>query len=254
MQLIVGNRLTDFAEATGAITAQAAIERLAQKSVEGGFVIGQGVRDEDARVIRVLGQATGVDVHVFEEDGLRAGRSVCHKHDPVNELISMPRKVEENVFEADMLMDDRNEIMSDHLTGLHLQGMLLIEATRQMFIAVGETQYSHLGVPKGGYVVFNRLDTRFEQFAFPIPTVIRQSVTNIEQPRSDRTSFSAHIELFQEQGRVASTYVEYTIFEAASLKPKEEKLACKAVESVMRRAEDAELTIVEEGLTQRKAG
>ena len=135
-----------------------------------------------------------------------------------------------------MLIDDRNEIMSDHITGLHLQGMLLIEATRQMFIAVGETQYAHLGVPKGGYVIFNRLDTRFEQFSFPIPTLIQQKITKVEQPRHDRTSFSASIEIFQDQGRVAETYVEYSIFESNSLKPKEERLALIALEAVRLRA------------------
>lgn len=247
MLVVVGNRLTDFAQATGAITAQMAIERLAQDQSGAGFVIGQGVRDEEARVIRVLGQAKGVPIVNFEQDGVRAGQTVCHKHHPENQLISMPRKVEQDVFEADLLMDDRNEIMSDHLTGLHLQGMLLIEATRQMFIAVGETQYAHLGVPKGGYVVFNRLDTRFEQFAFPIYSMIRQTVTDVDQPRDDRTSFSAEIEIFQEQGRVAHTSVQYTIFEKASLKPKEEKLACKAVEAVVTRAGES---MVDEKATQ----
>lgn len=177
---------------------------------------------------------------------VRAGRSVCHKHSSANQLISMPRKICEHIFEADILIDDRNEIMSDHLTGLHLQGMLLIEATRQMFIAVGETQYVHLGVPVGGYVVFNRLDTRFEQFSFPVPTLIRQVVTKVEQPRDDRTIFSAHIKLFQEQGRVVETYVEYIVFEAAALKPKEEKLACSALEAVIARTKSIALIKNEE--------
>lgn len=230
MQLIVGNRLQDFAQATGAVTARTAIEQLAHGSAAASFVMGQGVHDEDAQIIRILGRATNRAIHVLETDSIRAGRDVCHKHERHNQLISSPRKVDEDVFEADLLMDDRNEIISDHLTGLHLQGMLLVEAARQMFIAVGETQYAHIGVPKGGYVVFNRLDTRFEQFAFPIPTLVRQTVTSIEQPRDDRTAFVAMIELFQQQGRVANIGVEYTVFKPTSIKPKEEALACKALD------------------------
>ncbi len=164
---------------------------------------------------------------------IRSGRGAPFATNTCRQLISSPRRIEENVFEADMLVDDRNEILSDHLTGCHLQGMLLIEATRQMFIAVGETQYEYLGVPQNGYVVFDRIMTKFEQFAFPIPTRIRQTVSEAEKVKEDRVKFSATIEIFQAQGCVAISGVSYTIFDAASLGPKEKKLAAKATSRLL---------------------
>lgn len=231
MQLVTGNRFKDFAAASGAISAQTAIDRLLAGE-SSNLVIGQGVSEQDANVIAVLGAAAGHRVARPALDHRRAGRDVCHKHLPQNQLISAPRRVESDIFEADMLVDDRNEILSDHLTGCHLQGMLLIEATRQMFIAVGETQYGHLDVPANGYVVFDRLTTGFEQFAFPIPTWIRQTVTKAEKVKDDRVAFAATIEIFQAQGRVAQSEVSYTIFESSSLKPKEEKLANRAADAL----------------------
>lgn len=232
MELVIGNRFETFANVSGAVCAQTAIDRLIKGSAR-DMVVGQGVSDQDADVIAILGAAVGRRVERGAKDPRRAGRAICHKHLAKNQLISCPRRVEENVFEADMLVDDRNEILSDHLTGCHLQGMLLIEATRQMFIAVGETQYKHLGVPQNGYVVFEEITTRFEQFAFPIPTWIRQTVSEAEKVEEDRVRFAATIELFQAQGRVATSDVSYTIFEAASLGPKEEKLAAKATSRLL---------------------
>lgn len=117
MRLVVGNRLTNFALATGAMTAREAIETLASGNGENGFILGQGIHDGDLRIINMLGKTIGVPIEVLEQDTLRAGISVCHKHKLANQLISIPRKIGEHIFEADMLIDDRNEIMSDHITG-----------------------------------------------------------------------------------------------------------------------------------------
>ncbi|WP_068089148.1 AfsA-related hotdog domain-containing protein [Polycladidibacter stylochi] len=233
MKVIVGDRFKNFADVAGAITSKQAIRELTRGSDHQGFMLGQGIHEQDAHVISVLAHALGLPCQTLEKDRHRAGRDVCHKHQVHNELISHPRKIEDGVFEADILIDDRNEIMSDHMTGCHLQGMLLIEAIRQMFIAVSETQYAHLGVPAGGYVVFNRLDIAFEQFAFPIATTVKQQVHSVTQPRPDRAVFAATLEVYQDKRRVAKTLVDYTVFEKASLKPKEEKLAQKAVEELL---------------------
>jgi len=249
MQLVIGNRFEDFAEASGAISAQTALDRLIAGSTD-DMVIGQGVNDRDADVIAILGAAVGRRVERGAVDPQRAGRAICHKHLPENQLISSPRWVEENVFEADMLVDDRNEILSDHLTGCHLQGMLLIEATRQMFIAVAETQYEHLGVPQNGYVVFDRITTKFEQFAFPIPTRIRQTVSETEKVKEDRVRFASTIEIFQPQGCVATSDVSYTIFEAASLGSKEKKLAAKATSQLLEMVEAVEKEIATKGASR----
>lgn len=228
MKLVVGNRFSEFAQATDALLARDALQAFVTGTA-GDMYLGQGVSEEDAQIINLLGRASGLLIRRDGKDARRASREVCHKHRIENRLISDPCPLGDDIFEADLLVDDRNEIMSDHVTGCHLQGMLLIEATRQMFIAVGETQYAHLGVPRNGYVVFDRIDTRFEQFAFPLPAQLRQTVTDATPLRGDRVKFAAQIEIFQAHGRVAVSDVSYTIFDAEVLAPKERKLAQRAV-------------------------
>ncbi|TKD18406.1 hypothetical protein FBT96_09910 [Rhodobacter capsulatus] len=232
MKLVVGNRFREFAQATDALLARDALEAFVAGSA-GDMYLGQGVSEEDAQIVTLLGVASGLRIRREGTGERRASREVSHKHRIENRLISHPRPVDADIFEADLLVDDRNEIMSDHVTGCHLQGMLLIEATRQMFIAVGETQYAHLGVPRNGYVVFDRIETRFEQFAFPLPARLRQTVTEATPQRGDRVKFAAQIEIFQPQGRVAVSEVSYTIFDAEVLAPKERKLAQRAVEAAL---------------------
>ncbi|MGD9919504.1 MAG: AfsA-related hotdog domain-containing protein [Paenirhodobacter sp.] len=233
MHLVTGNRFEDFSNAVGSLPASQVLARLSGEDALQDIVLGQGISDEERQILKLLVKACGGRVHDLAADDRRAGRSVCHKHYAQNQLISLPRPVGKDVFEADLLLDDRNEILSDHLTGCHLQGMLLVEATRQMFIAVGETQYPELDVPKDAYVVFDRIETRFETFAFPLPTVLRQTVTSTKTDRPGRVGFTAVVELTQPQGRVARSEVSYTIFDRAALQPKEEKLARLAVEAVM---------------------
>lgn len=235
MHVVTGNRFADFTKVTGALPAERVIEQLIARETHLDILLGQGISDRDRKLLTHLAQANGLSVHDAVTDGERAGRAVCHKHHPQNQLISAPRAIGEDRFEADLLLDDRNEILSDHLTGCHLQGMLLIEATRQMFIAVGETQYRHLGVPDEAYVVFDRIETRFETFAFPIPTRIEQQVTSVKSDRPGRVSFTAVVEIHQVQGPVASSEVSYTIFDRAALQPREEKLAQRAVRALVSR-------------------
>lgn len=67
MRLVVGNRLTDFALVTGAITAREAIEKLAHGKGGNGFVLGQGIHDGDLRIIRTLGKTIGVPIKLLRE-------------------------------------------------------------------------------------------------------------------------------------------------------------------------------------------
>lgn len=46
-----------------------------------------------------------------------------------------------NIFESHLMLNDRCAEMSDHVTGQHLQGMILIEAARQMTLAVTEMYF-----------------------------------------------------------------------------------------------------------------
>jgi hypothetical protein len=69
------------------------------------------------KLLTLLSEANGLQVMPLTRGQNRADRAITHKHIPANSLISMPVYAADNVLEADILIDDKNEIMSDHLTG-----------------------------------------------------------------------------------------------------------------------------------------
>ncbi|WP_233420966.1 AfsA-related hotdog domain-containing protein [Xenorhabdus nematophila] len=107
------------------------------------FVIGQGVRHDFAE--KILENKKNNNYNNKELDLENIQKFVCyeknkysHKRIPHNTIIGSTRKENENSFSLPLLIDERCELMSDHQTGQHIQGMILIEACRQTFIAVTE--------------------------------------------------------------------------------------------------------------------
>jgi|GEM_PF-4955791 len=68
----------------------------------------------------------------------RASKKLTHKHKPQNILVSVPIRQSDNQFNMNILIDEDCEMMHDHQTGLHVQGMLLLEASRQGYLAIFE--------------------------------------------------------------------------------------------------------------------
>lgn len=63
-----------------------------------------------------------------------------HKWDERNILIGQTEKIDHELgtYALPLVIDENCELMRDHQTGQHIQGMLLVEACRQAFIAVTE--------------------------------------------------------------------------------------------------------------------
>ncbi|MBB4868223.1 acyl-CoA thioesterase FadM [Pseudomonas nitritireducens] len=119
--------------------------------------------------------------------------------------------------------------MLDHLTGQHVQGMVLLEACRQMFLAV--TEQFHLDdyeSPKR-YFVLNEMNVRYTAFAFPLPAQIRYRVLDKQRPRPDRVDIHAEMEVWQGEQPVTGVTVKFTVMDAEKLGKREAKLASRAV-------------------------
>src|SRR3546814_2102255 len=109
------------------------------------FIAGQGLDELQLDHVECLSARRGLQeafLHwrVWHVANL-AARSLCHKHIPENILISKPVQRSDNVFTSDLFLHYRNELMLDHLTGQHIQGLVLTEACRQMFLAVTEKYF-----------------------------------------------------------------------------------------------------------------
>lgn len=90
------------------------------------------------------------------------GRYV-HKTVPRNVLLSRVDRVsgKDEVYEAEMVMDVEHPFFFEHPLD-HVPAMMLVEAGRQMGIAIS---HLHLGVPMGHLFATQAFDIRFTEFA-----------------------------------------------------------------------------------------
>lgn len=238
VMLVVGDKFTQFAAGKDAITISQLCGLL---SLPPGItfdrgrltaVPGQGLGDDDIERVLTLAASSPhgdhFDLTLWRDRPRRAGPRLSHKRRPENTLISEPRRVAENVFELSLLIDEDCELMADHQTGQHVQGMVLMEAARQTFLAVTEAFF----LPQDGgrfYFVINKFAAEYNRFAFPLDATIRYRVTEMNVANPLRQSFSAEIDVMQCGLKSASFLTSFTAFEDARISAREDALARDAL-------------------------
>lgn len=230
---LVGDAFAEFAEHEGVMT----VSQLARQIRKGAFprgaglasvTLGQGVSQFDVQFVRDTVARRGLTGMVVIDDRAlrnRAGRELVHKHRAENVLISLPRRTGPGCFESDLLVDSGNEVMSDHLTGQHMQGMLVMEAGRQMFIAVAERHYLPLEAVGNSYFVIDTFTTRYRNFLFPLPATVRCNVLSHRSPHRIRTTFSCELAVLQGGWETAVMEVRFTAFDTQVSQAKETRAA-----------------------------
>jgi len=235
--LVVGDKFAQFcanrdvmrlSQLRGLLTLPSVVPLEARRLV---LLPGQGLGDADiAEVLRLAASSPHralFDLGLWHQHPRRAPRSQSHKHKPENTLISEPRRIEEDVYELDLLIDENCELMADHQTGQHVQGMILMEAARQSFLAVTEAFF----LPDGAafYFVINEMTARYARFAFPLDARIRYTIRSRELS-ARRRHFVADIAVEQCGANTASFVTDFTVFEDARISSREAVLAAEAVD------------------------
>ncbi len=238
---VVGNVFREFARKTGAFTADdiAALPSHAVPSAatDTRLVFGQGVTTEEAAVAldAFRGSAGASNFHQVVS---RAGGNLSHKHKDHNTLIGVPEAIGENLYAAPLLIDERSELMGDHQTGLHIQGMLQVEGFRQMMLAVFE-RFHPLSSGRKAYAVINNLDTTFGSFLFPLPADIECTV--IERDVNDRrTRLAVRMRTLQNGQECSACATTFTFYPASVIAAKEAEMAVKAIDAARRSAAAAD--------------
>ncbi len=183
------------------------------------LLLGQGVHQEE--VVSLLDRHKGDTDHAerFEI----ADRNFSHKHVSHNTLIGTPRQVGNNEFEVPLNIDERCELMSDHQTGQHLQGMVLVDAFRQSFLAVTEA-YFPIQSWKKTYFVINEMTSGFQSFVFPLPAHIDYRIIDSDV-NERRARYKVEMAAVQNGVECATTGVTFTVYEAGVIAAKEAALA-----------------------------
>lgn len=164
----------------------------------GAFV--QSERPEDATF--GLGVPHDAYSEIRPRGSLLATEEQTHKRLRKNIMVTSPIQVRDAVYEAELRIDPGNDLLADHLTGLHIPGIAVLEAARQMWTAVTETHLREEGDP-GVRFVIRELHQEFHHFLFPIPTTIRYTLVSTDGSPMAIT-YTVQVELIQNE-RLAST-------------------------------------------------
>ena len=116
---------------------------------------------------------------IIDKKFTKVDKLLTHKHKIENVMISEPCLIDIDTYESDLFIDDRCSEMSDHVTGQHIQGMVLIEAARQMTIAVSEKFIIEATRRDKLNFVTNSLEARFNHFIFPFEVKITCKINKI---------------------------------------------------------------------------
>jgi hypothetical protein len=231
---LVGNRFSEFAVQPGVQTVSEFLTAVRDGVGADGttrLFVGQGVTNTDWLEILVeLAVANLLDrVALPTTTATPVCTSVVHKARAENVLITDPREVSAGRFAADLRLDPDNELLIDHITGQHVPGMAIIEAARQMMMAVSNTFYLPM-LAKGEYgYVLNSIDCRFERYLFPLPAVLEMTMESAEESRPRRMEFAASVTIRQAGMVAAECSARYFAYESTALSRYERTLSGRAL-------------------------
>jgi A-factor biosynthesis hotdog domain len=228
--VVVGDRFFNFTETENVISATTAERMIGDTKTPGNvrLHLGQGVSlGRVERLISIAKQHQKAWMLAFSHIK-KAGSKLVHKHNPRNSLLGIPERINQNLYSVDVYLNDECAEMSDHLTGQHIQGMVLVEAARQAFLAITEVFYLKDNAPSS-YFVINKMDTEYKRFVFPVAIRISYEVVEHVPGKNGSHRFKVMMSLMQNDQVCCIVKVEFSTYDAAFIKTKEKTLAHEAV-------------------------
>ena len=212
---IVGEKIKRLVPFSNVINYSEFMQQHMVLSTEGWTVIlGQGLSAlEISSVILV--------VSTFKSGNNKIGNSyaaapllspvLVHKHELKNTLVSVPEKVAENLYMAYLCVDDSCAELSDHLTGSHIPGMLLIEAARQMVTAVTE---KFLKSESNNYAfILNQLGADFKHYVFYLEVQLFYKLLEIRHGLNGAFTARAQVNFVQNNISVTSIAIKHQLMD-----------------------------------------
>lgn len=231
--MVVGDRFAAFAHRDGVLTVSALVRSLADMATADDRLTvrcGQGVGVHERAFLRAAVDRHGLAdrVTIAGDAPDPAGRDLVHKHRPANVLLADVRQ-DGDGFGARLCLSGDNELLQDHQTGEHVPGIVVVEAVRQMSLAVVELRYGRTS-GTSWTVVWDGLDLRFTSFLFPLPGLLRCRVEEAAGPRRpDRVRCTMDVTVVQGEREVATARMACTAFEAGRLAAAERSRATRAL-------------------------
>lgn len=236
---VVGDKFNAFAEGKPVITLNQL--KLLTDMPEGlmcsnaVIILGQGVKEDEVNcILRKCENREDVAPFLDTSDLRRvldrASGDISHKKVAYNTLIGVPRSRADDLFELPLNIDERCELMGDHQSGQHVQGMILVEAFRQSFLAVTDVFFPF--GDEARYFVINAMNTEFQSFLFPLPAHIEYRVLEADV-NERRARYKVSMSALQNNVECASAKVTFSVYSASSISVKETQLAYRLTSAMV---------------------
>lgn len=232
---VVGDTFAALAEVDGVRTVSQFVGDLKSGApLPDRLVAGQGVTDYELEYLSAaLAARTSGELTIEPSAVERVSRGIAHKHRETNVLLADLERVDASTFAAGLRLHAENELLQDHQTGQHVQGIVLIEALRQMFIAVFEAAHGLHMAERNLFVVWDSLDIRFTSFLFPLPARLTCRIAEEDLSDPERMSFRTAMEITQNDVSAAVADVRFAVHDHDRIRAVEDRRATKAVRSLL---------------------
>lgn len=241
--IIIGNRLIEFSNNKNIFTFDQFLHLL---SIENKLLnshnnylvnIGQGLNDQQINDIQDKIEQLDLS-HRFHLTGAlshasRANSGLTHKINSHNSMISEPYKLSSSEYKSYLLIDEACAEMSDHITGQHIQGMVLIEASRQMVNSVSEKYLiSDKNTARKGFVL-NSISSTFFEYVFPMEVELIFTLDKLRKGLDENFKAEASISVYQHEKVMMKINVIFSVMDKKTLLNIESKMAELSVEKAL---------------------
>jgi len=198
-------------------------------------ILGQGLSAIDREFLSTKIEKIG-NVRLVNPISL-ATLSLTHKVSLDNILISSPKKTGNKEYTFDLIIGDKIDRLSDHVTGLHIGAMLIMEAGRQATIAILELTYCNEDNDSYG-LILDRFDSQFSEYLFPLPTTLRTVVHQHSSPEERNISTTVEVFVIQTDQQVGLIKLHVTLCSKKVLNKIEEKKSKIAINKLVKIVDD----------------
>jgi hypothetical protein len=238
---IVGDRFGAFADHDGVRTVSGFVRDLRAISGDRSGLrvrLGQGIGEHERAYLAEAIERLGLRdrVRIVDDVPVAAGRELVHKHRGSNVLLEDVHAIGDE-FHAGLRVTSDNELLQDHESTGHVPGIVVVEAARQMILAVMELRYCR-GPADDWTMVWDDLDVRFASFLFPLPAEVRCELVDPGRARAvpDRVRCAGRVVITQAGREVAAARITCTAFPARRLAAVEHSRGDRALAEISRPA------------------
>lgn len=191
------------------------------------YVLGQGIAESELKTLEKLRQ--NYPKIQLSKMPKRESQAYVHKHKSENVMIAVPEQQDSDTYLSYLILDDDCAEMSDHVTGQHIQGMVIIEAARQLMLSVTERYLLPEEMRLANSFMLNSTQTTFSEFLFPFEVAVKYKITKVKKAKF-RIKYSAAISFYQNEKKAVEVTIDYSVFDNNWMKAKESEQVGKVID------------------------